>query len=208
MPNAINIADQIKISAICQYMISGDNAKKKIFNAGVLTDKRPLLLYITQSALSFGETLYAGQPELDAIANYNIHLCGEYYNIAKSMLGLWNPKIISGGSGSENYTSLTILRDYPDFIVGAMGSPMANNQSVLVINDAAITPETNDGSIEIHVDGIKLSNAVAGITNYSAFYAPGSFTITFNPELAGDGDPLNSNRVSIKYPVKINIETL
>jgi hypothetical protein len=128
-------------------------------------------------------------------------------NLLWSLLGKYGLRAINslqqGGvvvTPSNNIGSYLIqLKNYPQFIVGAVGSPMVNNQDTLIIADPLVVPQSLQGEVEIHVEGAEQGEDLSDRLSFEATYSTGQYTIVWNEGLQDD------MLVQIKYPIRLNL---
>lgn len=112
--------------------------------------------------------------EMANVGNWVYELCGKYAVKAKGIVG--------GGSGNVIYNPSTgqllngCITVQNQFVVGAVGSPIAIGGTTFTITDTRIVA----GSFEIHADGLELPEGLTAQTSYSVIYTSGSIAVTFN----------------------------
>lgn len=112
--------------------------------------------------------------EMVNVGNWVYELCGRYAVKAKGVVG--------GGSGDVIYNPTTgqllngCITVQNQFVVGAIGSPIAIGGTTFTITDSRIIA----GSFEIHADGLELPEELTYQTSYSVQYTSGSIVVTFN----------------------------
>jgi hypothetical protein len=128
-------------------------------------------------------------------------------NLLWSLLGKYGLRAINslqmGGivvNSTTNVASyLTVLKDYPQFVVADSGTPIISGGSTLTIVDPLIVPESLLGSVEVHADGSEQAQYLSDRASFTPVYSTGQYVITWNvPILAG-------TVMQIKYPVRQNL---
>lgn len=203
MPNSVDIEEYIKIDEISQFLANDDIAKKNFFGNPHPVPYLPILINLARRAVEFNYTHTNYSQGLQNSANWMYSLCQPYAQKALMLLNNVTGIVITPSLPNQNY--FVQQRQFADFLVGAIGSPMANNATILTITDADIAPETDDAEVEVHIDGLQEGQNFTGRANYTSVYAPNTYTITFDPPVQGDGQPATSNLISVKYPVKRNL---
>jgi hypothetical protein len=94
---------------------------------------------------------------------------------------------------------LTVLKDYPQFVVADSGTPIISGGSTLTIVDPLIVPESIYGGVEVHSDGSELGQALSDRQNFTVVYSTGQFIITWLLPI------LKDTLLQIKYPVRQNL---
>ena len=96
-------------------------------------------------------------------------------------------------------TYLTVLKDYPQFVVADSGTPIISGGSTLTIVDSLIVPESIYGSVEVHSDGSELGQSLSDRQNFKVVYSTGEFVISWLLPI------LKDTLLQIKYPVRQNL---
>lgn len=195
MPYPRTSEQNIQIGQVSMYLSLVDVAKKK-FTEGIpyYDQQLPLLIALETDCVNWQYEIDSSDSTLRETSDYLYALCGRYALEAQNVINAGGV-VVTPVEDVSNY--LIKQRAYPQFIVGAVDSPMANDDTVLEIVDEHIVPESLDGEVEIHVDGGELGQMLLDRSSYTAVYEPGKYTITFT-------NPVRTDMlIMVDYPVRV-----
>lgn len=201
--NSVDIEQYIEIGEISQFLASDSISKSSIFGNPYPVPDLPKHIRCARLAVVFDYEHANFSQDLQSVVHYMYSLCQPYAQRARTILD--NEAGITVTPALPNGNYFVQQRQYPQFLVGAVGSPMNEGDTTLVITDTDITPETSDAEVEVHREGIELGENFSGRSDFTATFAPSQYTIIFDPPVTGDGNPTTSELISIKYPVRRNL---
>lgn len=196
--NSVDIQLYIEYGKIGTFVASDFISKKSIFGVPYFNPSQPQSIYCATKAL---ENIYASSnysAAAQSIAAYQYSLYSGFIGDIRKILGNAQGIIVTPTNPSLP-TYLLQQREYPQFEVGQVSSPMDDGDTVLTINDDKIAPQSQDATLEIHVDGLQEGQALVDQSSFTAVYSPGQYVITFNNPVR-DG-----NVIIVKYPVQLNL---
>lgn len=184
-----SISTIINIADTCLWLNNKDVDKGFLFGGGAF-DKNPptKLLKWYKNRVQWMHDKNPSNPTLRDAANYLYSLCtGRNAAIAENILQQ------QGGNVIYNPTTGQLLNglEFPEleFVVGSLGAPMQDGDTVLVINDARIIA----GTVDITVDGVEIGVALLDRFSYTYTSTSTQIVITFNQPV------LDGQNIIVKY---------
>jgi hypothetical protein len=197
MAYPLTVAQQIQIGQVSTYLSLTDITKKK-FLEGIpyFEQQLSILIALETDILNWQYELNPSDSTLFQAGDYLYALCGRYAIDALNSINAGGV-IITPVTGVATF--LIQLKNYPQFIVGAIDSPMVDGQDTLVITDPLAVDQSLQGEVEIHVEGAEQGEDLSDRVSFIATYATGQYTIVWNQGLS------NGMLVQIKYPIKVTL---
>lgn len=195
MPYPRTPAQNIQIGQVSMYLSLVDVAKKKALEGIPYYDQQlPVLIALETDVVNWQYEMDSTDSTLRETSDYLYALCGRYALDAQNVINAGGV-VVTPVEDVSNY--LIKQRAYPQFIVGAVDSPMVDGDTVLEIVDELAVLESRDGEVEIHVDGGELGQMLLDRSSYTPVYETGKYTITFR-------DPVRDGMlIMVDYPVRM-----
>lgn len=170
-----NIATILTYASIAQYLASNEYAKKMALKGGSTAPIKKLsrLIYIVRKAVEFNYNRDSSDATLVDTSNYLYWLCGKYNAEAADIIGSGGSgTIINPGTGAAS----TVSSYLSQFVIGEVGSPMVDGETVLTITADYFV----SNSVDVALDGTDLPINRNDRLSYTIVYNTNDIVITFN----------------------------
>jgi hypothetical protein len=196
MGGELSIPVIIQVGQYSATLARADTDKQRFLRGGSDNGDLWMQICIVTDFLNRWYTINPSDSNARNVANYLYYLCGKYAIIALNSINQGGI-VVNATTNVASY--LTVLKDYPQFVVADSGTPIISGGSTLTIVDPLIVPESLLGSVEVHSDGSELGQALSDRQNFTAIYSTGQFVITWLLPI------LKGTLLQIKYPVRQNL---
>jgi hypothetical protein len=170
-----NVASTIVYASIAQYLSANEFSKNSFLKGGSNAPLKRLsrLLYIVRKAVDFNYQRDSTDSTLVATSNYLYWLSGKYNAEAAVIIAAGGTgTIINPGTGVASTVSAYLSQ----FVIGEVGSPMNDGDTVLTIT----ADDFIANSVDVALDGTDLPINRNDRLSYTIVYSATDVVITFN----------------------------